>query len=335
MDGQITIIKRDTIPPVEMAGAQGSPSGLGERRDFRWNDELRRFMPGATELSVSWIQLAPGEEMPSRKLNADSLTIVYAGSGQIVGNALLEVSAEDVVVVPSGCEHRFLAGSQGLSALSLQVGEDAQGLLSGATEAARAELDELKEINAKRAEAFERRSLFELLTSRDTDIASRALAQHLLSVWCSRCDTLLVVRQAACNDPKYAQVFNREAAAHRDRGVKPAPELEQTFVDPILAAFADWFTRQMYVLDNAEKLSLVHFALAPANAALGLVDAGCAHWCNRPDVGANEILLRSLTAKDFERLRVLLSEAWDMIEAMSDRLVLLAESAAPARHPQG
>lgn len=330
MDGQITIIKRDTIPPVEMAGDQGSLNGLGERRDFRWNDELRRFMPGATALSVSWIQLAPGEELPSRTLEADSLTIVYAGSGQIVGSTLLAVSAEDVVVVPNGCEHRFVAGSQGLSALSLQVGEDAHGVLPGPTAGVAAEFEELRGSNGKRAEAFEQRSLFELLTSRDTDIASRALAQQLLSVWSNRCDALLIVRQAACNDPKYAQVFNREAAAHRDHRVRRAPEPEPTFVDPILAAFADWFTRQMYVLDNAEKLSLVQFVLAPANAALGLVDASCAHWCNRPDAGANDVLLSSLTTKDFERLRSLLSEAWDMIEAMSDRVVLLAESAAPA-----
>jgi hypothetical protein len=275
---------------------------------------------------VSWVQLGAGEVLAPRALGAESVMIVYAGSADVVGDSYRTVAAEDVVVIPCGCLHGFVGGPQGLSALSIQLGDEPRSEPAEVSEAARRGLSQLLDYNARRAEAFGRRALFELLGADDCDPQQAALCHRALGAWSARCGALLVVRQAHCTDPKYVQSFVAQSVAQLERGAL-SDGLTQALglVDPILTAFADWFTRQMYVLDNLEKAALVDLVLVRANAALGVVDEACLGWLDGARDGGT-LSLRGQTPRTYERLQQLIAEAWDMVDAMSDRIALLATS---------
>ena len=332
MDGQITIVKRDTIPPLQAADASLG-DGIGEQRDFRWNDQLRAFMPGASDLSVSWLRLEPGELLQPRALHVDALMVVYGGSADIVGDVARAVAAEDVVIVPSGCKHGFVGGPQGLFALSIQLGEAAPPVDRGQPLDAEHSLEGLLEYNASRLAEFQGRAIFELSSDGTLDDPIRhAKYRDALRLWLTQSSALLLVRQASCADAKYAPSFLAHLVEELDRGILVDPALARLSSsaarDPILIALADWFTRQMYVLDNVEKVALVDLVVTSANAALGRSDDGCRFWAHGYVERATEtsLLLRGEAPHTYARLRSLLAEGWDMVGAMTDRIAQLTNS---------
>lgn len=331
MAGKITIVKRDTIPPVQAASSVDGES-LGERRDFRWHDQLREFMPGPADLSVSWLQLGPGEQLLPRALTVDSLMVVYRGSADVVGDLQRTVAAEDVVVVPSGCRHGFIGGPQGLFALSIQLGEEqAQEAIEPAPDQQHT-LASLISYNDARLAQFRQRPIFDLVTSGTLeDPIRRAACRDGLKLWAAHSAGLLIVRQAACTDPMYVQAFRSQVATELARGTSVgrvvASAAGKTFRDPTLVAFADWFTRQMYLLDNVEKVAIVDLVLASANAALGQIDETCRFSENTAEnLLDSSLLLRGQSARTYQRLHAIVGEAWDMLGAMTDRMVELTNA---------
>jgi FAD/FMN-containing dehydrogenase len=332
MDSPIRIVKRDTIPPLQ-AAQTGPGEATGELRDFRWHDELRAFMPRASDLAVGWVRLGPGELSQPRALDVDLLMVVYEGSADIVGDLSRAVAAEDVVVVPRGCKHGFVGGPQGLSALSIRLGEVTPTADREQQPDAAHTLQGLLEYNAARFEEFQNRTIFELLADGALDDPGRqAVYRQALRFWAARSRDLLLVRQACCVDRKYARSFLTELADELNgTSTDPAaawlsPGAER---DPILIALADWFTRQMYIRDNVEKVALVDLVVAYANAALGRHDEDARLWVHGHGERATEtsLLLRGETPQTYARLRLIVAEAWDMVGALSDRIVELTQSA--------
>jgi hypothetical protein len=326
MDAEITIVKRETIPPVQAAEASGGRE-LGELRDFRWNEKLREFMPGPADLSVSWLRLMPGEQLPRRTLTVDSLIVVHGGSADLTGDLQRTVAAEDVVVVPSGCSYGLVGGPQGLAALAIQLGE----ARTSVPERQRSEdhLAKLLDYSRARLAQFEKRVLFELIADGALEEpTARAIYHDALRFWIARTGALLFVRQAGCVDAKYAQTFLLQTRDELDRGILIDNAVAASSLgyhaarDPILVAFADWFTRQMYVLDNVEKVAVVDLVVTSANAALGRTDAACRFWAqgHEEHLAETELLLRGESARTYERLHGIVAEAWDMIGAMTDRV---------------
>jgi hypothetical protein len=332
MDSPIRIVKRDTIPPLQAADT-ASGEGTGELRDFRWNDQLRAFMPRASDLSVGWVRLGPGELLKPRALNVDLLMVVYEGSADIVGDLTRAVAAEDVVVVPSGCKHGFVGGPQGLFALAIELGEAAPVVAREQPLDAEHTLQGLLDYNSSRLGEFKTRAIFELLTDGTLDDPSRhATYRDALSLWGSQSSSLLLVRQACCIDGKYAPSFLAGLLEELSRGLPIdltlAKQSSGAARDPILIALADWFTRQTYVLDNVEKVALVDLVVTSANAALGRSDQGSRLWAHGHSERAAEtsLLLRGETAHTYARLRSIVAEAWDMIGALTDRIVELTRT---------
>jgi hypothetical protein len=332
MDGQITIVKRDTIPPLQAADASLG-EGIGELRDFRWNDQLRAFMPGAADLSVSWVRLEPGELLQSRALHVDSLMVVYGGSAEIVGDVARVIAAEDVVIVPSGCKHGFIGGPQGLFALTIELGEGRPLVERPSPVDAENTLDGLLAYNASCLEQFQRRAIFELGSDGTLDDpVCLANYRDALNLWRAQSSALLLVRPANCADAKYAPSFLAQLVQEVDRGLFVDPALarlsSRAARDPILIALADWFTRQMYVLDNVEKVAIVDLVVMGANGALGRNEGGCHFWAQGYAERATEasLLLRAESPQTYARLRSIVAEAWDMMGALSDRIVELTHS---------
>jgi mannose-6-phosphate isomerase-like protein (cupin superfamily) len=348
MQQQIQVISRNAIPPMRSVEQLGEVPELGELRDFRLNEQLRSFMPEATRFAVSWVRLAPGEPMHETVHEHHSLMVFYRGSGEMLGELTRKVQKDDVVVVPAGCRHGFVGGAQGLWALSIQFGEGSytapekpELLMTTPTDT----LEELLAHNEQRRQVFLQRPIFALLADGTLDDPSKRKAfVAALQIWQDGNPTLLFTRQASCTDPTYKQAFLRhlreeigETLESGEYALDAAPPQTN---DAVMDAVTSWFTYQMYVLDNAEKTALIHLVIAKASDTYheharpvlsrhpdgGYADERMAEERDPLEV---EQLLAMETPKTYARLKEVVDEAWEMIGAMTDRLVELT-AAAPS-----
>src|SRR5689334_8819824 len=187
MSGEMEIVKRETIPPIATVEQGGKVHSLGELRDFRWSDQLRDFMPATSEFSISWVQLKHGETLEPHVHPIQSMMVVYAGSGEMLGDLQRAIGEGDVIVVPPGRSHGFVGGRDGLSALSIQFGD---GLYTE-PESPRVvfsdkenSLQGLLAYNQKRLDEFVKGSIFELLTDGTLeDPRKRKVYLDTLQIW--------------------------------------------------------------------------------------------------------------------------------------------------------
>ncbi len=339
---QIQVVSRNAIPPIQSVEQDGVTHELGELRDFRWNTLLRDFMPASSQFSVSWVRLEHNEVLEPHVHPIQSMMVFYAGSGTILGDLEGPVCKDDVVVVPPGCRHGFIGGPNGLQALSIQFGEGLYTL----PEKPRVEfvdrehsLEGLLAYNQKRLEEFKQRPMFDLLHDGTLDDPLlRKTFLDTLQIWVDGNQALLFSRQASCVDPKYSGVFLEHMqeevghdAMHKARG--DSGHSVGSAHDPILEAITNWFTYQMFVLDNAEKTAIIHLVIENASIAYHTVAAPvlarhvsdeyfAVHVENDAAHAAmGEELLRRHSAKTYARLRQIVGEAWDMLSAMTDRVV--------------
>jgi len=349
MTSQIQVVKRETIPPIRSVEQDGEVHTLGELRDFRWSEPLRDFMPDASQFSVSWVQLAHGETLKPHVHPVQSMMVVYAGTGQMLGDLVRPIGEGDIIVVPPGRWHGFTGGPEGLYALSIQF---AEGLYTS-PEAPRVvftdeenSLEALLAYNQRRLAAFEKRPIFELLADGTLDDPVKRQAYlDSLQIWVDGNQTLLFSRQASCVDEAYAGTFLKHMhdemghdVMHKDRADSGQPQAPKVR-DSIMEAITTWFTHQMYVLDNAEKAAIIHLVIENASFVY--------HKHAKPVLGkyVNEHyfevhveaddghaalgveLLRNESPRTYARLRRVIAEAWDMVDAMTDRVVELTRSA--------
>jgi len=122
---QIQIVSRHAIPPMQSVEPDIVARELRELRDFRWNTQLREFMPASSRVSVRWVRLAYGEVLSSPAPGAPSLLVLYAGGGTLVGDVEQQLVKDDVVSLPAGCRYGFIGGPNGLQAVLIQLGDEA------------------------------------------------------------------------------------------------------------------------------------------------------------------------------------------------------------------
>jgi mannose-6-phosphate isomerase-like protein (cupin superfamily) len=344
-DAAIQVVKRDTIPPIRPADGGHGDRRFGELRDFRRSDPLRAFLPTPSRFSVSWVALEPGETLHVLVHPIQSLVIFYAGSGEMTGDVRRAVAADDVVVVPAGCRHGFASGPEGLFAISLALGERPYALPVPGAEANAPEDDGLDALDgyAKiRASSFGQSPLFHLLDDGTLEEPHklRAFADHL-DIWVEGTRAILIARQTGCRDPAFEAWFARdlgallraeERADARTRRYLPAGRRP----DAVLSAITDWFAHQMLVLDNTEKLVIVHWVLAKAGARYAAAAARSSErkvrdqrlWPASVANGRHAFdPLRGLSLKTRERLLDVAREAWDMMDALSARLAEVVRAA--------
>ena len=346
---QLQVVSRDAIPPIRSVEQDGETHNLGELRDFRWNDHLRSFMPEASQFSVSWVRLEEGEILQPHVHPIQSMMVFYAGSGEMLGDLRRPVTAGDVVVVPPGRKHGFVGGPHGLQALSIQFGDglytkpekprvlftDPEHTLAG-----------LLAYNEKRLEEFVQRPIFDLLADGTLeDPIKRKAYLDTLQIWVDGNQALLFSRQATCADATYQDVFLQHFKEEMGHDVlhKDRAEGDRSRVPPardtIMEAITNWFTYQMYLLDNAEKTAIIHLVIENASSAYHRhAKPALARYVNNQyfDVHVNadeqhaamgEALLQNESPRTYARLRRIIGEAWDMIGAMTDRVAEVTRAA--------
>jgi quercetin dioxygenase-like cupin family protein len=347
MAANVEVIARDTIPPIYEVEQGGELHSLGELRDFRWNDQLREFMSGAEDLSISWVQLAEGEILEPHRHPTQSMMVFYGGGGELLGDRQGPVCEGDVVVVPPGREHGFKGGPNGLFALSIQFGA---GLYTTPAKPRvvfsdeDASLNSLLAYNQARLAEFVQRPIFELLSDGTLDDpAKRKVYLDSLQIWVDGNQTLLFSRQATTQDPAFEGMFLRHMKdemghdlMHKDRADGSSTQTRAR--DPLMEAITSWFAYQMYVLDNAEKTAVIHLVIENASSAYHRsARPALAKYVNdayfelhvEADDGHAAMgveALRSESPRTYARLRTVIGEAWDMIGAMTDRVTELTRA---------
>jgi hypothetical protein len=344
----VQIIKRAAIPAITSIEEGGEVHLLGELRDFNWSEPLKTFLGHGSGFSASWVQLAEAEVLKPHTHPVLSMMVFYAGSGQMIGDLSQALSGDEVVVVPAGCLHGFVGGPGGLYALSIQF---ARGLYT-TPERPRVvfsrddeSLANLLELSQQRAQAFQTRRLFELLEGAAPGSSAAALAKRralsdALRIWLDGMETLTISRYASCNDPVYQPAFREHLVTciEPGRSIEPGkpPSRREAARDPALEALTHWFSHQMYVLDNAEKTAIVCLVVDRVNGLLR--SAAARAWGDAPTselFGALGLHADARLARDSEllahgtpamyaRWKELVLEAWDMAEAMSDRVLAMA-----------
>jgi quercetin dioxygenase-like cupin family protein len=334
------VISRDSIPRIQDVSHDGQVHNLGELRDFRWSDLLKEFMPDPAEFSVSWVRLLHGEVLEPHVHPIESMMIIYAGSGGMLGALERPIAQGDVIVVPIGSPHGFVGGPDGLYALSIQFGE---GLYTSPDKprvhftSGDDLLDGLLAYNDLRLRDYVEGPLFRLFESGDPEHSrGRAVQVEALQFWFDGMQRLRHTSRATCTDPRYAAAFS---ADEKDAGSAPADSPGQR--DGAIEAITAWFAYQMYVLDNAEKVALVHLVLANATTAYSkratpsrksAGDQGVTPqnvYGGTQRAGLVEALLRDESPRTYARLKEVIGEAWDMVAAVTDRLTELAATNRP------
>ncbi len=349
---EVGLVAREAIPAIHTVEQDGVIHALGELRDLRWHDDLAAFLPPSSELGISWVRLQSGEQLDVHVHPIQSMMIFFEGAGTLQGDLTREVAGGDVVVVPPGCRHGFVAGPQGLSGLSIQFGEglytqpEKPRVLFAEEASAHAGL---LAWNRARIEEFGRLPVFDLLADGTLeDAKKRKVYQDALQIWVNGNQTLLFSRQASVRDPIFEKVFFGHMTEelghdvlHADRAEedgRDGPD-EPAFRDAIMEAITDWFAHQMFVLDDIEKAAVVHLVIENASSVYHRkampvlakylnnnyfelhVEADDEH------AAMGEELVRKASPRTYERLEAILAEAWTMIGAMTNRLVELTRAA--------
>lgn len=341
----VFVLNRDAIPAIHSVEQDDKQHDIGELRDFRWQAQLEQFMPPATDLSISWVALQHEQVLEPHTHPIQSMMIFYRGSGRMLGQKPQAVGEGDIVVVPSGCEHGFVGGPQGLYALSIQFGNglytrpDAPRVMFSDEGYG---LPQLVAHNRERLAEFRRKPLFELIQDGTLgDPKKRKTFLDALQIWVDGNQTLLFSRQASCRDPSYEPIFFQhmlEEMGHEKlhaRREDAASRATSTLRDPALEAITAWFPYQMLLLDNIEKAAIIHLVIENASIAYHeLAKPHLSRYVNteyfdvhiEADGGhaaLGEELLRGQDARTYLRLKEVIDEAWDMLGAMTDRVVEL------------
>lgn len=335
----IQVVARSQIAPLTQVEQDGEIHRIGELRDFRWSEELKRFMPDPSRFSVSWVQLKHGEVLQTHVHPVHSLMVFYAGSGEMMGDLQRTIKKEDVVVVPAGCYHGFRAGPDGLYALSIQFGE---GLYTK-PEKPRVvftkgddSLEAVLTYNEQRRRAFEQGPLFAIIAKGALNApAKRKAYLEGVQTFTNGMTAMLLSRQATCTDEAYEPTFlthmGQEIGRRLLEGGAHATATQVAEKDPVIDSVATWFTHQMFVLDNAEKTALVHLVIGTASATyaqrtralapnLPAHVFGLAHREGDDHKALAEALLRKQSPKVYARLKEIVEEGWDMMDALGERL---------------
>jgi mannose-6-phosphate isomerase-like protein (cupin superfamily) len=350
----VTTVTRAEIRPITSVTVGGTTHQLGQQRDFRRHPALSAFLPDTGRPSFAWVRLRDGEELAVHVHPTSSMILVCRGAVRLLGDTEQLLAEGDVVCVPPGRPHGFRTDpGQEFHGLSVQfegagLYEDELtprvsfgGAADAETPGADARGDDtiagLERLNDALAGRHARNPLFGLLRGgllRD-DPAMRARFVAALYVWSRHFQRMLHARQAVCVDPDlrehYAEHLSEEYG--HDRLLRDRYGVAADVGDPVLEAAATWFVAQMYQLDEAQKIVMVHMVVETSGQLFGAAaaqafmrDAGEDDYFTlhaEADDGHSRIgrhRLAGMPSSEFPRLRETCRRAWDQMDLIHERI---------------
>lgn len=337
----VTTVARDDIRAITSVRVDGHVHQLGQQRDFRRNDALAAFLPEAGRPSFAWVRLRDGESLAVHRHPTKSMVLVCSGSVLLLGPHERELSEGDVVCVPPDSDHGFRT-RPGEEFHGLSVQFEGAGLYEdghapratfGDAEEALAELDRLNESLLRRHRGNTLFTLFDSgRLSEDPALRTRFLAA--LYVWATYFQRMLHARQATCAE----EILRAEYGEHlREEFGHDLLLLEQydagtDVYDPVLEAAGSWFVAQMYQMDEAQRIVLVHMVIESSGHVFGLAtseifreeEAGgyFALHAQADDDHRNvgRARLATLPPSAFPRLAETCRRAWDQMDLIHERI---------------
>lgn len=199
-------------------------------------------------------------------------------------------------------------------------------------------VEALLAFNARRFEHHKRLRCFQFFTDGTLeDPAKREMMLACLQVFARHFQTMLLTRQAQCVDERYGALFAkhlREEIGHDDILRKDRGRTEELW-DPILEAAAAWLILRMTVLDNIEKLAVIHLVLESSGAHMGSVTrhsmrrfGSAEYFALHDELDQSHVTLalepigRQLP-ETVARLKIVIEQAWDMLDMWVNRVEAL------------
>lgn len=163
----------------------------------------------------------------------------------------------------------------------------------------------------------------------------QALARHF--------QTVIFMRQAHCADERFGALFMRhlrEEIGH-DEVLRQDRGRADDVWDPVIEAVGAWFASRMSMLDNLEKMAVVHLVLESSGAHMGALSKktmpryGSAKYFQLHDeVDDSHVSLaieplRNQSPETLARLRVVVDQAWQMMNTWGDRVASIVLGVVP------
>jgi hypothetical protein len=199
-------------------------------------------------------------------------------------------------------------------------------------------VDALLAYNATLLEQHKRLRSFQMFVDGTLDDPmKREMMYACLQVFARHFQTMLFTRQAHCVDDRYSSLFLqhlREEIGHDDVLRKDRGRAEEVW-DPVIEGAAAWFISRMVTLDNIEKTAVIHLVLESSGAHMGTVSRhtmrrfGSANYFDLHDeIDQSHVSLaleplRRQSLETIERVKLVIEQAWRMLNTWVDRVAAL------------
>ncbi|WP_437969095.1 hypothetical protein WMF04_07270 [Sorangium sp. So ce260] len=347
------VVNTASIPAIESLKAD-ERTLLGLFKDIRKHAELSAFLPEACRLSLRWVRLVPGQPLRPRHLPGKGMIVVTDGSGEVIGGSPGRIQAGDVVLVDPGGLQGIVGGApDGLSAISIHFeGEDARWdtpcmcatpVPGGPSDGASTPLDHLIEENEAHAREFAVSPLMQLIRSeRAVGDGVKRRMLGALQIWSDAFQKVLCARVVFESHPGAIKIAERHLAdevGHNRRLARMHGPSRSPSWDRGIAAASSWFIERMGSASTEERTVLIHFVIERCAdillSAAQRIFPDSDYFATHAEVDAEHFklgydFLKSLPGLDITPLRGALTEGWQMMNLICQRISDIAEGGCDA-----
>ena len=330
------VVARGTIEALRTVVVDGVTEAIGEVRDFRKNPALAAFLPETARPSFAWTRLLPGETHHTHEHPIASMILICSGAGRLIGDLARPVSTGDVVCVPAGARHGFVAGDEELNCLSIQF--EGAGLFEDANAPRLRYVDDALQRYERLQDQWRerwRKRVVAAINPLMTDAESAVRFWSYVKRWSTRFQHLLYARQVSVDiaDPVY-DLFRRHLREEFDHDqlidANPAPW------DAELDAYEHWFVGEISRRQPIEKLIIVNGVLESAGEIFAReirgVEPSLRKYVDLHDecdsahaeMGTNEI--NAYVVDQVDAALTIADRSWRVFVAMFERIIVLSKA---------
>lgn len=255
------VISRSEMSTLTHVEKNGELFYLGQLKDFRKVDAIKKIMPNFGRTSLSWVSLNSGDELKAHEHPIFSMVIVTSGQVELTGDLQQFLNEGAVVCIPPHTKHGFIGrGENGFWGLSVQFEE--RGLYEDSKNAL-VRFDEQKNFQQKilhRQEEWKKtiatHSLFDFIRSLEDKTPFLTVFKN----WSDVFQELVLLRSVMVTQAKFQQVTYEHLAeelGHNRAFAHLAP-----FVPSLkIQAICSWFSQKMLKLNDKHRLVMMNLSI--------------------------------------------------------------------------
>lgn len=330
--------------------ANGALHDLGVVKILSQHPALAEFIPPQSELAISWVRLENDQELLVHQHPEASLILICDGSGKTLGTTERNIEAGDVVLVPPHSLHGFKGTHEGFWALSIQFNgkalyEDTTRpnvvFIPQETDTTKPAIALLQD-NQTYQDSFKNSRLLSLVNSPSINQPKvREKFLDCLQTWSDMFQDLLHIRVAMTRNPTHKKIaleHLQEELGHNNNLRNQRDAHHSPVSDAAFHSTMEWFRHQMLCESDMVKTLLMHLVLEGSGEIFhreaARVFVNMPHFQEHGEDDGRHVsmgieLLNQASPKEIEELRQTLSEGWNMITLLCDRLSDIACSEHP------